>query len=45
MPTARVTSVTCLETGGLADVLALERQCRLHGLPSPSEPLLFAGLK
>ena len=25
-----------LETGGLADTLALERICRLHGLPSPT---------
>jgi glycerol-3-phosphate O-acyltransferase len=34
-----------LETGGLADTLTLERQCRLHGLPSPFEPLCFAGLR
>ncbi|HZW58825.1 MAG TPA: glycerol-3-phosphate 1-O-acyltransferase PlsB [Woeseiaceae bacterium] len=34
-----------LETGGLADTLALVRQCRLHGLPSPLEPLTFAGLR
>jgi glycerol-3-phosphate O-acyltransferase len=33
-----------LETGGLADMLALERQCAIHGLPSPSEDLQFAGL-
>jgi glycerol-3-phosphate O-acyltransferase len=33
-----------LETGGLADTLALERQCRIHGLPSPSESLQFAGI-
>jgi glycerol-3-phosphate O-acyltransferase len=26
-----------LETGGLADMLALERACEKHGLPSPSE--------
>ena len=25
-----------METGGLADTLALERACRIHGLPSPS---------
>ena len=25
-----------LETGGLADTLALERACKIHGLPSPS---------
>lgn len=30
-----------LETGGLADTLALERLCKIHGLPSPSEPLSF----
>jgi glycerol-3-phosphate O-acyltransferase len=34
-----------LESGGLADMLALERICRLQGLPSPSDPLNFAGLK
>jgi glycerol-3-phosphate O-acyltransferase len=28
-----------LETGGLADTLALERICRLHGLPTPSDAL------
>jgi len=28
-----------LETGGLADMLALERVCTLHGMPSPSESL------
>ena len=26
-----------LETGGLADMLALERACEQHGMPSPSE--------
>jgi glycerol-3-phosphate O-acyltransferase len=26
-----------LETGGLADMLALERACKIHGMPSPSE--------
>jgi glycerol-3-phosphate O-acyltransferase len=26
-----------LETGGLADMLALERACKRHGMPSPSE--------
>ena len=26
-----------LETGGLADMLALERACEKHGMPSPSE--------
>ncbi len=34
-----------LETGGLADTLALERVCRLHGLPSPTEPLVFSGIR
>ncbi|MBT8085766.1 MAG: glycerol-3-phosphate 1-O-acyltransferase PlsB [Woeseia sp.] len=33
-----------LESGGLADMLALERVCRLEGMPSPSESLNFAGL-
>ena len=28
-----------LETGGLADTLALEWACRKHGLPSPTDPL------
>ncbi|NIA27289.1 MAG: glycerol-3-phosphate 1-O-acyltransferase PlsB [Desulfobulbaceae bacterium] len=32
-----------LENGGLADLLALERACRLSGLPSPNEPLKFCG--
>ena len=32
-----------LESGGLADVLALERACRLSGLPSPHESLEFGG--
>lgn len=32
-----------LETGGLADLLALERACRLHGLPSPTGSLEFCG--
>jgi glycerol-3-phosphate O-acyltransferase len=35
--------VYVLESGGLADVLALERACALHGLPSPSEPIEFCG--
>ena len=30
-----------LETGGLADTLALERLCKIHGLPSPTESLQF----
>ncbi|MDJ0812311.1 MAG: glycerol-3-phosphate 1-O-acyltransferase PlsB [Woeseiaceae bacterium] len=32
-----------LETGGLADVLALERACAKHGLPSPRESFEFCG--
>lgn len=32
-----------LERGGLADVLALEQECRRHGLPSPTDPIEFAG--
>jgi glycerol-3-phosphate O-acyltransferase len=32
-----------LETGGLADVLALERACAEHGMPSPTEPFEFCG--
>lgn len=31
-----------LEHGGLADTLALERQCQIHGLPSPLSALDFA---
>ena len=33
-----------LETGGLADTLALDQLCRKHGLPSPIEPLEFCGI-
>ena len=32
-----------LETGGLADTLALERICELHNLPSPTAPLEYSG--
>ena len=32
-----------LENGGLADVLALERACAQHGLPSPRESFEFCG--
>jgi glycerol-3-phosphate O-acyltransferase len=32
-----------LETGGLADVLALERACASHGLPAPRESFQFCG--
>ncbi len=34
-----------LETGGLADTLALERICRLHSLPSPTARLEFSGIR
>ncbi len=34
-----------METGGLADLLALERACATHGLPSPTEPLEFCGAR
>ncbi len=34
-----------LETGGLADVLALERACAIHGMPSPTEAIEFCGNK
>ena len=39
------TAAVCyvLESGGLADLLALERACRLSGLPSPNESLNFCG--
>ena len=33
-----------LEHGGLADTLALERLCKIHGLPSPTDDLNFAGI-
>jgi len=33
-----------LETGGLADTLALERLCRIHELPSPTSALEFCGV-
>ena len=32
-----------LESGGMADTLALEQACARHGLPSPSEPITFCG--
>ena len=32
-----------LETGGLSDLLALERACARNGLPSPSESFEFGG--
>lgn len=41
------TAAVCyvLETGGLADLLALERACRLNGLPSPNDPFEFCGTR
>ena len=32
-----------LETGGLADLLALERACAVHGMPSPTGSFEFCG--
>lgn len=32
-----------LETGGLADTLVLERLCRMHGLPPPTDSLSYFG--
>jgi glycerol-3-phosphate O-acyltransferase len=32
-----------LETGGLADVLALERACATHGMPSPTDSFEYCG--
>ncbi len=32
-----------LETGGLADLLALERACAKHGMPSPTETFQYCG--
>ncbi len=34
-----------LETGGLADILALESACAKHGMPSPTEPFEFCGIR
>ncbi len=34
-----------LETGGLADTLALERACRIHGMPSPASSLSFGDIR
>jgi len=41
------TAAVCyvLETGGLADRLALERACRQNGLPSPSDTFEFCGTR
>ncbi len=42
-PDAEVVYV--LETGGLADLLALERICEQRGLPSPTASFEYAGLR
>ena len=42
-PEADVPVCYVLEDGGLADTLALERACAMHGLISPTEPIRFAG--
>jgi glycerol-3-phosphate O-acyltransferase len=34
-----------LETGGLADVLALEKACAANDMPSPTESFVFCGVK
>jgi glycerol-3-phosphate O-acyltransferase len=34
-----------LETGGLADTLALERICKIHGMPSPVSSFRFGGIR
>lgn len=34
-----------LEAGGLADMLALERACKMHGMPSPSESFRCCGTR
>lgn len=34
-----------LETGGLADLLTLERACAEHGMPSPTETFEFGGVR
>lgn len=34
-----------LETGGLADTLALERACRTYGMPSPTSGFNFNGIR
>ncbi|MDH4107711.1 MAG: glycerol-3-phosphate 1-O-acyltransferase PlsB [Gammaproteobacteria bacterium] len=44
LPDPAVPVCYVLETGGLADTLALERLCRLHGLPSPTGSIEFGGV-
>ena len=34
-----------LETGGLTDVLALERACAIHGMPPPTKSFDFCGVR
>jgi len=34
-----------LETGGLADTLALERICRMHGMPSPAASFRYGDIR
>jgi len=34
-----------LETGGLADTLALERACKTHGMPSPTSGISYGGIR
>lgn len=34
-----------LETGGLADILALEKACAKNGMPSPTESFEFCGIR
>jgi glycerol-3-phosphate O-acyltransferase len=40
-------TVVCyiLETGGLADKLALERICKIHGMPSPASGIRYGGIR
>ncbi|MFQ6005533.1 MAG: glycerol-3-phosphate 1-O-acyltransferase PlsB [Woeseia sp.] len=41
LPDADTAICYVLETGGLADTLALDRACRIHGMPSPTSSLVF----
>ena len=34
-----------LETGGLADTLALERACKIHGMPWPTSGISYGGIR
>lgn len=42
-PAALVPVCYVLENGGFADTLALERACRIHGLPAPTGAIDFYG--